>query len=278
LVHGKAAQLTLVTSPQMKDQLTQLDVCSNIAIWKKGVDSEVFHPRYRCPDMKFRLTQGHPEDKVMLYVGRLGHEKNLKALRDILHHANNTDDVGDDKRVRLAFVGDGPAREDLAAHFAETDTVFLGEMRGEELSQAYASADVFVMPSETETLGFVVLEAMASGVPAVCVDAGGIPDIITETGDRGHGYLYPPGDLEEAAKLVRHVVSDEARRVQIGQQARKHVLRWDWKAATEFLLTQQYTVAVAAARVYWGDKFKKSVLRPLPADAYGGDIGGAALA
>jgi sulfoquinovosyltransferase len=79
-------------------------------------------------------------------------------------------------------------------------------MKGEALSQAYASADIFVMPSETETLGFVVLEAMASGVPVVAVAAGGLTDIITQPGKTG--LLYEPGDYAAAAQLVKQLIAD----------------------------------------------------------------------
>jgi sulfoquinovosyltransferase len=75
----------------------------------------------------------------------------------------------------------------------------MGMMHGDALSQAYASADVFVMPSETETLGFVVMEAMASGLPVVAVAAGGITDIITRDGEIG--FLYQPGDYARAAEV-----------------------------------------------------------------------------
>lgn len=77
-------------------------------------------------------------------------------------------------------MGTGPDAEPLKEHFAGTKTVLTGVMSGEALSQAFASADVFVMPSDTETLGFVVLESMASGVPVVGADAGGIPDLIDD--------------------------------------------------------------------------------------------------
>lgn len=80
--------------------------------------------------------------------------------------------------ARLALVGTGPDAEALKDYFAGTKTVLTGTMTGEPLSQAFASADVFVMPSDSETLGFVVLESMASGVPVVGADAGGIPDLI----------------------------------------------------------------------------------------------------
>lgn len=98
--------------------------------------------------------------------------------------------------ARLALVGDGPSRAELQESFTGmTNVKFMGMMSGDALSQAYASADAFVMPSETETLGFVVLEAMASGVPVVAVAAGGILDILTQPGTTG--LLYQPDDYGE---------------------------------------------------------------------------------
>lgn len=141
-------------------------------VWRKGVDTEVFHPRFFSTEMRSRMTDGHPEDPLIVYVGRLGNEKNLTFLKEILQRIPN---------LRLAFVGDGPYREELQLAFEGTRTTFVGMLHGDDLSAAYASADVFVMPSETETLGFVVMEAMASKLPVVAVRAGGIPDIINDS-------------------------------------------------------------------------------------------------
>lgn len=102
----------------------KVDVCVCVPgpvpqVWKKGVDSDTFHPRFRSEAMRLRLTNGRPERPVMVYVGRLGFEKNLFFLREVL--ARNPD-------VSLAFVGDGPARVELQAAFKGTATVFLGMM------------------------------------------------------------------------------------------------------------------------------------------------------
>ena len=83
-------------------------------------------------------------------------------------------------QARLAIVGKGPAEAELKQYFHGTNTKFMGLLQGEALSRAYAAADVFVMPSESETLGFVVLEAMASGVPPVCAAAGGLINLVTD--------------------------------------------------------------------------------------------------
>merc|ERR1712176_1681593 len=95
--------------------------------------------------------------------------------------------------ARFAVVGKGPQKEELEKYFKGTKTVFLGQRSGDELSQAFASADTFIMPSDSETLGFVVLESMASGVPVIGANAGGIPSIID---DERTSFLVEPGDID----------------------------------------------------------------------------------
>ena len=123
-------------------------------------------------------------------------------------------------------------------------------LRGEELAAAYASADVFLMPSESETLGFVVLEAMASGKPVVAVRAGGIPDILKKEGQTG--FLYDSGDIETASGLVERLVEDVELRNAVGRNAREEVSNWDWRAATKHLLRVQYPAAIQNSRRYYG--------------------------
>lgn len=92
---------------------------------------------------------------------------------------------------------------------------FTGMLTGEELSQAYASGDIFITPSESETLGFVVLEAMASGIPVVCARAGGIPDIVNQNGVTG--YLYTPGDVEDCVGKLKALIESPDLRERIGR-------------------------------------------------------------
>lgn len=242
-----AAHLTLTTSKQMAVELIAQRAApkQTIAVWKKGVCSDTFHPRHECAMMRERLSGGHPEAPLLLSVGRLGTEKNLDFLRGMLERIPN---------ARLAFVGDGPAREELEAYFAGTNTVFMGMLHGEELSAAYASADVFVMPSMSETLGFVVLEAMAAGKAVVAVRAGGIPDILTQQGVTG--YLYEPDDIEAATSMVRCLIEDETLRARVGNAAREEVSNWDWNAATKHLLHHQYPAAMASAAAYYNRREK----------------------
>lgn len=154
--------------------------------------------------------------------------------------------------MRLAFVGDGPYRESLETYFRGTKTTFLGMLHGDDLSSAYASADIFVMPSESETLGFVVMEAMASQVPVVAVRAGGIPDIIKKQGSGG--FLYEPGDLETAIHFINEFIINDEMRLNCGKMAREMVKEWDWQAATMDLLTVKYPIAIKAFKKQQAEK------------------------
>ena len=164
------AQTTMVTSAIMEEELRQMG-CSRLQVWQKGVDTVTFNPKFKNEEFARRvLTEGR-SGPIIGCVGRLGAEKNLYALKEILTH------LPEDTNV--AIIGDGPERQALEKHFEGTRTTFTGMLTGEDLARAYASLDVFVMPSESETLGFVVMEAMASGVPVVAVAAGGLLDIMT---------------------------------------------------------------------------------------------------
>lgn len=119
-----------------------------------------------------------------------------------------------------------------------------GQLQGEPLWQAFASADVFVMPSDSETLGFVVLEAMASGIPVVGANAGGIPDLIQE-GE--NGYLVEPGDTDAFSDRIRRISDSAERRVKMGRNGRAWAESWSWEAATSVLRNLQYPLAIQNA-------------------------------
>lgn len=233
----RLADLTLVTSAVMKAELSA-NKCHDkqIEIWQRGVDTEVFHPRYRTTARRAAMLGGMPDDTTLLvYVGRLGAEKNLYQLRDWLDTLRTTHPA---QRVALSFVGDGPERVALETHFKGYPVTFMGMLRGQALSEAYASGDVFAMPSETETLGFVVLEAMAAGLAVVAVRAGGLCDIITAPGRTG--LFYEPGDVDAAAAHVAALAADVEARKRIGLAAREEVTAWGWAAATQRLRSRQY--------------------------------------
>ena len=224
--------LTLATSPQLQQQLRDLG-CRNVDVWRKGIDTEVFSPAWNTSneEMRYRMSGGEPHRPLLVHVGRLGAEKNIGLIRGVLERI---------PEARLAIVGKGPFQPELEEIFAGTDTVFMGMMTGEDLSRAYAAGDVFVMPSESETLGFVVLEAMASAVPPVAARAGGIPNLVR---DGETGCLFAPGDVEDFTAKVRRLLDDKAYRRRMSEAGREETLKWNWQAATSVLRNVQYTRA-----------------------------------
>ena len=234
VVHN-LADLTLVTSPQLREELQSFGV-KRVAVWKKGIDTERFHPKFKSAAMRARLTDGNPEAPLLIYVGRLGAEKKLKLLKGVLERIPG---------ARLALVGGGPAEAELREHFKGTNTVFTGLLHGEELSQAFASADVFLMPSDSETLGFVVLESMASGVPVVGARAGGIPDVIKHGKT---GFLAPPGDEAAFAARAQQLLEDPALMQAMKQAGRADAEGLDWASAMDHLRNIHYKRAVMLHR------------------------------
>lgn len=216
------ARLNLCTSNAMVQTLTDHGI-HHTDLWQRGVDTETFHPSLESLEMRSRLTQGNPDDPLLLYVGRLGAEKEIHRIKPILQAIPN---------ARLALVGDGPNRENLENHFAGTNTHFVGYLAGKELGSAYASADAFIFPSRTETLGLVLLEAMAAGCPVVAANSGGIPDIVTP-GE--NGYLFDPQDELSAIAATQQLLANRQHRSQLRQNAREESERWNWSAATQQL-------------------------------------------
>jgi glycosyltransferase involved in cell wall biosynthesis len=216
------AQLNLCTSSAMVQELVSRGI-ERVDLWQRGVDTEMFQPHLKSRQMRSHLSQGNPDQPLFLYVGRVSAEKQIEEIKlvlDAIPHA------------RLAIVGDGPAREELEAHFAGTNTHFVGYLHGLELGSAYASADAFIFPSRTETLGLVLLEAMAAGCPVVAAASGGITDIVT---DGVNGYLFDPLDKEGAIAATQRLLNASAERELLRQNARQEAEKWGWAAATRQL-------------------------------------------
>jgi glycosyltransferase involved in cell wall biosynthesis len=189
----------MAPTASIRDELARRGF-ARVKVWTRGVDHARFRPREGAG-----LDLPRP---VFLYVGRIAVEKNLEALLSL------------DLPGSTVLVGDGPARERLARHFPHAH--FLGSRFGDALAQVYASADVFVFPSRTDTFGVVLLEALASGLPVAAFPAPGPLDVI---GDSGAGVLSE--DLR-AACLAALEISREA--------ARARALAFTWgESARQFL-------------------------------------------
>lgn len=217
-IQHNLADFTLTTSPQLCEELIQ-NGFKHIGLWRKGMDTDTFHPKFASSKMRARLSGGNPDSPLIIYVGRLGAEKGLEIFESILKLMPD---------VRLGLVGDGPARRLLERRLDRTRTVFMGILHGDELSSAFASADVFVMPSASETLGFVALESMACGVPVVGANAGGIPDIVQDTET---GFLFEPGDVSDCVRKVQRILTDSALRARMSVAARTEACKWTWEAS-----------------------------------------------
>ncbi|MBV9330359.1 MAG: glycosyltransferase family 1 protein [Alphaproteobacteria bacterium] len=188
-----------------------------VELWPPAVDSELFRPERKSSAMRSRLLGGDVDRPLLLTVSRLAPEKNVGFLADVLRAIPG---------AMLAVIGDGPARADLERQFQGTDARFLGYLKGEELASAYASADAFVYASETETMGNVVLEAMACGCPVVAPYAGGIPNLMVHGTT---GFLYRPRDERDASTLTRALLDDSVLRATISHAARQAVENCNWE-------------------------------------------------
>ncbi len=180
--HG-GSRAMMVSTPSLERELTERGF-RNIVRWTRGVDTKLFRPRHErildCPA------------PIFLYVGRVAVEKNLEAFLSL------------DLPGTKVIVGDGPARLDLEGKYPEAR--FLGALTGEDLARVYASSDVFVFPSLTDTFGIVLLEALASGLPIAAFPVTGPVDVI---GNSGCGVTST--DLREAALAALDIPRDQCR-------------------------------------------------------------------
>lgn len=224
------ADVNLTVSAIQQEDLKQRGF-ERVELWPPAVDSDLFHPSRKSAEMRKRLTNGRPERPLLLTVSRLAPEKNVSFLAQVLQAIPD---------ASLAIVGDGPARADLERQFAGLDANFIGYCKGEQLAAAYASSDVFVYASETETMGNVVLEGMAAGCPVVAPRAGGIPSLFTH-GESG--FLYQPGNRDEAVRLTRTLLDDPGLRSRIGTGARRAIELRNWEQSIG-AVRQAYRMAI----------------------------------
>jgi glycosyltransferase involved in cell wall biosynthesis len=203
--------------------------------WWRGIDTERFRPTLRDPAMRARLSGGHPEDFLALYVGRIAKEKGVEQLRDPLSRMGG---------VRLALVGGGPELEQIRKLYAGTPTVFTGFLDGDELVSAFASADALLFPSTNETFGLVALEAMACGLPVIAGMRGGLVDIL-EPGV--NALICDPADPHSIAACVSQLQRSPELRAQLREGAIAHARRRSWRATMDQLI-DYYELAMRVHR------------------------------
>ena len=193
---------------------------AKLKILPRGLDTELFTPARR--ETAFWEKFGAANGKVrLLYVGRISREKDLDVLADAYRRLRD-----EGLPVQLFVVGHGPYSEALAQSLPEA--VFTGYLRGKELATAYASADIFVFPSTTDTFGNVILEAQACGVPVIVSDSGGPKELVE---DRANGLITRSRDVDDFTRAIRSLATDAALRDRMSDAARKSVLDRSWPNA-----------------------------------------------
>ena len=214
------AHLTTVPSHATIRQLKSWGF-ERLRLWPRGVDTEGFNPARRSEEMRARLLAGRPDDSLLvLYVGRLATEKRLDLLEEVARLPG----------VALTIIGDGAERDELEEQFGE-NAHFLGYLFGDELAGAYASADVFAFTGTNETFGQVVTEAMASGLPALVVNAGGVVDHVL---DGINGFICEE-DPEDFAAKVEYLRDNPEHRYRMSQGALEYATQRPWSRIMEQL-------------------------------------------
>ena len=222
-LHNQCAA-TLCPSPSTARML-QSQGFERVHIWPRGVDSVLFTPTQRSEERRRELG-ATADTKLLLYVGRISHEKNVLILAQAYRALARAD-------VRLVVVGDGPGRADLEAALKGLPVTFTGYLAGEALAKTYAAADLFVFPSTTETFGQVVQEAMASGLPVIGCDAEGVCDLV-QPGITG--LLTRPKDAADFTAAIRALLDDPTRMLAMGAAARAWALTRSWTEVMDDLL------------------------------------------
>ena len=210
------ADLTLVPTEALKDELTAARY-RNVEVMARGVDTRLFAPQKRRNEL--RAAWGVGDDGLaVLYVGRVAPEKNLPLLVRAFEAIEDKN-----PEARLVLVGDGPALAGLKT--SHPRFIFCGPRRGEDLAAHFASADLFMFPSQTETFGNVLLEAMASGLPVVGFDYAAAAQHVTH-GD--NGLKAEMGAEGRFVELGLTLARDPELRRRLGQVARATTLDLSW--------------------------------------------------
>lgn len=206
-----------VPTESMANELARRKVGRNYRLWERGIEPERFNPRRRS--LEFRARHGVDEhEPLVTFVARLRWEKGLRTLAAALNSV-----ARDGPPHKTMVVGDGVGLEWLREQLPET--IFTGALIGDDLAEAYASSDLFVYPSTTDTFGNVTLEAMASGLPTICADAPGSKDLVVD----GQTGLLCEGDNPEAfASAIRALLDDPVRLRGMGHAALKRSKSFTW--------------------------------------------------
>ncbi len=208
---------TYVPSQSMIDELADHGIDKGMKVWARGVNTALFSPEKR--DMDFRRSVGFKDDEtVVTFVSRLVWEKELRTFVESVKNVQ-----AKNPKVRAMIVGDGPARAEVEELLPEAH--FTGFVNGEELARAYASSDVFLFPSHTETFGNVTLEAMASGLPCLVADAIGSKSLVD---DGVNGRWAKKQSIRDFTDKLEWIIADKDRMKELGDASRRMSLNYEW--------------------------------------------------
>ena len=211
-----------VPSTAMAEVLNDHGITDGLRLWQRGVETDRFTPAHRSSD--WRRAHGIADNEVVVaFVSRLVREKGLDVYADVIRRLERRG-----VPHRSLVVGDGPARDDLQARLP--NTIFTGFLEGDDLARAYASSDVFLFPSDTETFGNVTLEAMASGLPVIGADAAGSRDLIAHDET---GLLCPPGDRGAFVEATQRLILDTSLRRRMSAAAHDRAQTFTWPTILE---------------------------------------------
>jgi glycosyltransferase involved in cell wall biosynthesis len=212
---------------------------SDVEVWGRGVDTELFHPGRRAEALRAVLGMG--SRYTFLYVGRLASEKRPDQVLDAFRLASEMLPQG---VIRLVIAGTGPCEDELRAA-APAGVTFLGFLeRRSRLPDLYANCDAFVFASVTETLGLVVLEAMASGLPVIAIPAGGVSDHLR---DGRNGLACREGDVQGMALAMVRMATEWGLSRRLARGARHSVEKLSWNREIE-RLDRSYREVIESAR------------------------------
>lgn len=236
--HTRAARI-FTPSDSSRADLVALGL-TDVEVWGRGVDDGLFHPSRRSPALRQRLSLG--DAFTFLHVGRIAPEKGIAVLLAAFAIVEGV--LGPDA-VKLVVAGAGPSLEGLRAR-APGNVTFLGNLdRQHELPALYASADAFLFASTTETLGLVVLEAMAAGLPVIATPAGGVADNLR---DGENGLAFPAADADACAAAMLRLVADPSLQRRLRDGARRWAERRTWEHELDRLDTSYREVLGRPAR------------------------------
>ena len=209
----------------------------SLRIWPRGIDTARFNPRFRSAALRERLG-ATPDAVVVAYVGRIAPEKGL----DVALEAMRLVMAAEPRRTVFALAGDGPYEAHCKAA-APPGTVFLGRIVGEDLSAFYASADLFIFPSVTDTFGNVLLEAMASGLAVVGAEYGTTTELLAG----GRGLTFPSGDASAMAARILELIRVPEEREALSRRARAYTEQASWDAIFDELIGEYMAVQGASS-------------------------------